>query len=177
MKSTLALTAGAITIAALASGCTSTVALSPATYDAVNPLCASVVVRLPDTVTELPKRETNAQGTGAWGSPESVLLRCGVEPPQPTASLPCVLIGEVYWLRDAADAPNYVFTTYGREPATEVIVDADVTAPGAVLYDLESAVATTTSVGGCTEIEDSLEPSVPLPTQTATPAPTPAPAE
>ena len=126
MKSLLALAALSVVTASLLSGCAATVALEPAA-DAVNTVCADMVVRLPDTVADdLDLRETNAQGTGAWGTPDSVLLRCGVEPPAPTSELPCVLVGSVYWLRDGTNAPNYVFTTYGREPATEVIVDSDV---------------------------------------------------
>ena len=170
MKSLLALAALSVVTASLLSGCAATVALEPAA-DAVNTVCADMVVRLPDTVADdLDLRETNAQGTGAWGTPDSVLLRCGVEPPAPTSELPCVLVGSVYWLRDGTNAPNYVFTTYGREPATEVIVDSDVAAPGVVLYDLESAVSQAESVSGCTEIEDSLGAD-----PTATPAPTPTP--
>ena len=42
--------------------------------------------RLPETVDGLERRETNAQATGAWGNPASVLLRCGVPTPGPTAS-------------------------------------------------------------------------------------------
>jgi len=170
MKSLLALAALSVVTASLLSGCAATVALEPAA-DAVNTVCADMVVRLPDTVADdLDLRETNAQGTGAWGTPDSVLLRCGVEPPAPTSELPCVLVGSVYWLRDGTNAPNYVFTTYGREPATEVIVDSDVAAPGVVLYDLESAVSQAESVSGCTEIEDSLGAD---PTATPTPTPTP----
>lgn len=171
MKSLLALAAVSVVTAGLLSGCAATVALEPAA-DAVNTVCADMVVRLPDTVADdLDLRETNAQGTGAWGDPSSVLLRCGVEPPVATSELPCVLVGSVYWLRDGTNAPNYVFTTYGREPATEVIVNSDIAAPGVVLYDLENAVAQSAETGGCTEIEDSLGAD----TSTSTPTPTPTP--
>jgi hypothetical protein len=101
-------------------------------------------------------RETNAQGTGAWGTPTAVILRCGVAEPAPTSTLPCVLVDDVYWLRDGTNAPSYVFTTYGRSPATEVIVDSNAVSPGAALYDLVGAVSFTTETGACTEIEDSL---------------------
>jgi hypothetical protein len=122
------------------------------------------MVRLPEVVGELPLRETNAQGTGAWGSPTSaVLLRCGVDVPEPTSTLPCVLVDDVYWLRDDADAPNYVFTTYGREPATEVVVNRDVISPGAALFELVNAVGASSETGACTEIEDSLGAPTPTP--------------
>ncbi|WP_341954236.1 DUF3515 family protein [Salinibacterium sp. TMP30] len=107
-------------------GCAATVPLEPAD-DAANPTCAEVIVRLPDTVAGLDLRETNAQGTGAWGEPANVLLRCGVAVPEPTAALACVTAPTdgIDWLRDDSDAPNYVFTTYGRDPAVQVIIDSD----------------------------------------------------
>jgi hypothetical protein len=83
-------------------------------------------------------------------------LRCGVAEPAPNSTLPCVLVDDVYWLRDDTNAPSYVFTTYGRTPATEVIVDRDAVSPGAALYDLVGAVSITAETGACTEIEDSL---------------------
>ena len=61
-------------------GCAAIVPLEPAP-DANNPGCAEVIVRLPERVAEQPQRETNAQATGAWGSPASILLHCGVSVP------------------------------------------------------------------------------------------------
>ena len=113
----------AVVVLALA-GCAPTVPLSPAA-DAINPACARVIVHLPATVAELPARETNAQGTGAWGTPAMVILRCGVPVPAPTSALPCVTVDGVDWLRDDSKDPDFVFTTYGRTPAIEVIVDSD----------------------------------------------------
>jgi hypothetical protein len=149
----------ALVATALLAGCAPTVALDPA-EDAANALCADIVVRLPDTIgDDLPKRQTNSQGTAAWGEPSAALLRCGVTVPGPTSTLPCVQTGEVYWLRDGTDDPNIVFTTYGRDPATEVIVNRDEVSPGVVLLDVSQAVAFATETGQCTEIEDSLDPS------------------
>ena len=153
-RSTLA-TVFAITAGAVLAGCTQTVALEPAD-NAIDVGCAEIIVRLPDTVSELEIRETNAQGTAAWGTPTAVILRCGVAEPAPTSTLPCVLVDDVYWLRDDTNAPSYVFTTYGRSPATEVIVNRDAVSPGVALYDLVGAVSFTTETGACTEIEDSL---------------------
>jgi len=165
----LRLTAVALIALGALTGCAQTVTLEPAA-DAKNAGCAEVMVRL-DNVGDLPLRETNAQGTAAWGSPASVLLRCGVAIPDRASTLPCVLVDDVYWLRDDADAPNYVFTTYGREPATEVIVNRDKISPGSALFDLVDAVGATKETAKCTEIEDSLG----APTATAeTPSPTPA---
>jgi hypothetical protein len=164
MKTMLRLTAVSVLALVALTGCTQAVAYEPAEF-AQDPGCAEVMVRLPETVGELPLRETNAQGVGAWGTPTSVILRCGVEVPDPTSALPCVLVEDVYWLRDDVDAPNYVFTTYGREPATEVVIDREAISPGSALFELVDAVGATTETGSCTEIEDSLG----APTQTETP--------
>lgn len=121
--------------------------------DAANADCAAVVVRLPDEVAGQAARETNAQGTGAWGSPASVLLRCGVEPPGPT-TLRCVSVDDVDWIIDESDAPRFRFVTYGRTPAVEVVVDNDVVAGTTAITDLSPAVAAIPAEGGCTDLED-----------------------
>jgi uncharacterized protein YceK len=159
MKTLLRIPATTILLATLVtvtlSGCATAVALEPA-ENAADRGCAEISARLPETVVGLEDRETNAQGTGAWGTPTAVILRCGVAEPVPTSTLPCVLVDNVYWLRDDTNAPSYVFTTYGRSPATEVIVDRNAASPGAALFDLVGAVSFTTETGQCTEIEDSL---------------------
>lgn len=104
-------------------GCTPAVALEPAA-DATDPACAQVVVALPDAVAGLDIRETNAQGTGAWGDPAYVILRCGVPSPDPTSSK-CLPVDGVDWIRDDTNDPNFAFTTYGRTPAIEIIIDSD----------------------------------------------------
>ena len=164
MKTMLRLTAVTVLALVALTGCTQAVAYEPAEF-AQDPGCAEIMVRLPDAVGELELRETNAQGVGAWGTPASVILRCGVEVPDPTSTLPCVLVEDVYWLRDDVDAPNYVFTTYGRDPATEVVVNRDVVSPGSALFELVDAVGAAEETGSCTEIEDSLG----APTQTEAP--------
>ncbi|MGO7984166.1 DUF3515 family protein, partial [Rhizobium johnstonii] len=73
--------------------------------------CADVVVRLPATVADQPQRETDAQGTGAWGDPAAVLLRCGVPTPGPTTD-PCYEVNGVDWIEDDSRKPTYVFTTF-----------------------------------------------------------------
>ena len=141
-------------------GCAPAVALEPAA-DAIDPDCARVVVALPDTVAGLAARETNAQGTGAWGDPATVILRCGVPSPDPTSS-ECLLVDGVDWIRDDSKDPNFAFTTYGRTPAVEVIIDSDGD-PDAqddgvsgleALTDLSSAVATVPQVGKCISPEE-----------------------
>ncbi len=156
MRSTLLALAGAAALAGLLVGCSPTVVLDPAA-DATNPDCAKVIVALPQTVAELASRETDAQATGAWGEPTGVILRCGVPVPAPTATLPCVTVDGVDWLRDDSDAPNYVFTAYGRDPAVEVILDGEQTSGFSALNDLSLAVSSIPAEGACVSPEDTTQ--------------------
>ncbi|GAA1773009.1 DUF3515 domain-containing protein [Agromyces lapidis] len=149
------LAAGAAALAL--SGCSQAVPIDPAA-DASDPDCAAVVVRLPDSIAkdtgqEQAERETNAQGTGAWGSPASVLLRCGVPTPGPTTDR-CVSVNGVDWVIDESDAPNFRFTSYGRTPAVEVLVDNDVVSGTTAITELSSAVSVIPSEGGCTDVDE-----------------------
>jgi len=135
----------------LLAGCTPVVSLEPA-QDAISPACADVIVRLPERVDGLAQRETNAQGTSAWGEPVGVILRCGVPAPAPTSELPCLTFDGVDWIIDDRDDPVLVATTYGREPAIEVIIDDR--ADGIVLTDLANAVSYLPKVGQCLSLDD-----------------------
>ena len=136
------------TLAAIAflAGCAPVVSLETA-EDFSNPACAMVIVSLRDvdTIGDEQRRETNTQSTAAWGDPASVILHCGVPVPDPTSTLPCITYDNIDWLRDDSDAPNYVFTTYGRDPAVSVIVDNDKIAPGTMS---PASVGSTNIVGG-----------------------------
>jgi len=123
---------------ALLTGCQPTVNLGPAEF-ANSPECANMTVRLPDQVADLPRRSVNAQATGAWGVPVSVIVRCGLPLPAPS-TLPCVTLEGIDWLRDDKDAPRFRFITYGLEPATEVIVDSEVVSGTQALRDLTQAI-------------------------------------
>ncbi|SMH35310.1 Protein of unknown function [Rathayibacter oskolensis] len=144
----------AIAAVLLLSGCSATVALEPAA-DATDVACAEVSVRLPDVVAEQPERETNAQGTAAWGTPSAVILHCGVEPPGPTTDL-CVSVSGVDWVIDEtrADEDIYTLTTYGREPAVEVTVDQSRASGTSAVVDLANAVSYLPKTGECTDVSD-----------------------
>jgi hypothetical protein len=184
MRATLRLTA----IAALAlvlTGCAQSVALRPAD-DAANPQCADVITRLPETVADFPQRSTNAQATGAWGSPADVLLYCGVPVPDPTSALTCVTVDGIDWLRDPEDDPNFTFTTYGRDPAISVIVNSEAVSGGTALTDLSTAISIIPADRACVTPDQILEGGEPVdsaeptetptntesPTSTETPTPT-----
>ena len=118
----LTLTAAAATLATVLTGCTSAVPLDPAA-NSNDPGCAAVSVRLPNEIDGNPQRATNAQATGAWGNPTRVILRCGL-PEVLASTMPCVTAGGIDWVVDDSRAPSYRFITFGRKPATEVIVDS-----------------------------------------------------
>lgn len=146
----------ALTLGLALAGCANAVPIEAA-EDANNPLCAEVIIRLPETVDGQQRRETNSQATGAWGNPASVLLRCGIEPSGPT-TLPCVNLNGIDWIRDDAQAPLYRFEAYGREPGLEVIVNAEAEPPVSgtnVLIDLESAVSELPQLRSCVSLADS----------------------
>lgn len=106
----------------LLAGCAPTVHLSPA-EGANSVACAELMVRLSDEVDGLTRRSTDAQSTAAWGEPAAVIFRCGL--PEVTVSeLKCISEEGVDWLVDDSKAPSYRFITFGRNPASEVIVDS-----------------------------------------------------
>lgn len=150
----------ALTIAAsalLLSGCSGpSVAMEPA-ESAAAPECADVTVRLPETVDGLERRETNAQATGAWGNPASVLLRCGVPTPGPTSDR-CISLNGIDWIEDASKAPTYRYTSYGRTPAVEVAIDSSAGVSGTnALIDLQDAVNMLPKTGACVGADDLLQ--------------------
>ena len=154
---TLVATVSALAAALSLAGCSQVVPVEAAPH-AADPDCAAVVVRLPDVIgagtdAELSTRETDAQGTGAWGSPAGVVLRCGATPPGPTTQR-CVSVDGVDWIIDESDAPRYLFTTYGRTPAVEVLVDNDVISGTTAITDLSAAVAAIPADDACTSIDD-----------------------
>ena len=131
------------------SACTPIVNLEAAPL-ANDPACAEITVRLPDEIDIHKKRSTNAQSTGTWGDPAAVILRCGLEPVEASA-LTCVTAGDVDWLVDDSEAPSYRFITFGRSPATEVIVDSTVVAGVTALETLAGAVQNIASTKTCSE--------------------------
>lgn len=150
-----ALALAAVVLPALA-GCTAAVPLTAA--DGANsPDCAQVTVHLPESVNggdEL--RRTDAQATGAWGTPASVLLRCGVETPA-VSDLPCYTIQGVDWLVDESedDPDTGVLRSYGRTPGVEVVVDLTRASSGTVARELTSAVGYLPQDGKqCTDATD-----------------------
>jgi hypothetical protein len=145
--------AGALAIAL--SGCAPTVNLDPGP-EANSASCANMTVRLPESLAGETRRSVNAQATAAWGDPVSIIVRCGLPLPDPNP-LPCFEINGIDWLRDDAQAPRFIFTTYGLDPATEVIVDSERISGTEVLFELSRAVGSqSTPVQACIDVTDVL---------------------
>jgi len=143
----------------LLTACAPTVPLEPAA-DAESPACADVVVHLPTSVADQAARETNAQGTGAWGDPSAVLMHCGVTVPGPT-TLPCLDINGIDWIEDDSQAPLYRYTTYGRDPAVEIVIDSEKVSGSTALVDLSNAVSGIPATAQCVGAEDVTLPTEP----------------
>lgn len=120
-----------------------------AAADAANPACAPMMVALPDAIGDAPLRKTNSQATAAWGNPSKVILRCGVNVPGPTTDR-CVSVNGVDWVIREADTA-WTLTTFGREPATEVLLtkDQETVSSATVLADLAAAVAKVPATRNC----------------------------
>jgi hypothetical protein len=131
----------------LLTGCAPTVHLSPA-EGANSVACAELMVRLSDKVDGLERRSTDAQSTAAWGEPAAVIFRCGL--PEVTVSkLKCVTEQDIDWLVDDSAAPSYRFITFGRNPASEVIVDSSKAVGVNVLDEIGTTVAYQKATARC----------------------------
>lgn len=135
--------------------CSPVVSMTPAPEFANDPACAEAIVRMPSAISSYALRQTDAQGTAAWGEPTVVLFSCGV--PVPVVSeLPCVEIAGISWLREEVEA-GFAFTTYGRDPAVRVVVDPEAVGPGVVLDELSNPVSFTPENGrACVDFEDTV---------------------
>jgi hypothetical protein len=125
-----ATTAAVLAVVALG-GCARTIGVEVAP-NAADPKCAEVMLAVPDELgPDLPKIQTNAQATAAWGEPgAAVTMRCGVDQVGPAADCQAVDSGDgtaVDWIVTTDGADTWSFVTYGREPAVEVIVPPAVT--------------------------------------------------
>ncbi|PQZ92384.1 hypothetical protein CQ018_12115 [Arthrobacter sp. MYb227] len=141
-----------VTGIALLSGCAPIANVKPAD-DAGNPLCAEMMVLLPDEISDQRKRQTNSQATAVWGDPSQLVLRCGVTPPPPSTD-PCVSVNGVDWLAKEGEG-SWTLTTYGRVPATELIFDPKVIASSTVLASLAAAAEKIPAERQCTDVTKS----------------------
>lgn len=150
----LTVTLACVVLAPLLASCAGEVPMEPAA-EANSPDCASVIVRLPQTVAGLERRTTNAQSTGAWGDPATVQLRCGIEPSGPTTDT-CVNVNGVDWIIDESAAPLYRFEAYGRSPGLEVFVDSEKLSGTDVVNDLSAVARELPQERQCTSLAENL---------------------
>lgn len=101
-------------------GCSSAVKVQPF-EGSDTPVCREVADAWPATVGGQPSRETAVQtrGVAAWGDP-AIIARCGAPVPGPTTDQ-CLDVEGVDWVADQLE-DGVAFTTYGRDPAIEVLV-------------------------------------------------------
>ena len=144
-------------------GCSATVAMSPAAEFANDTACADVIARLyrptPQAIGDYALRTTDAQGTAAWGSPTVALLYCGVPVPE-VSDVDCIEYNGIFWLREVVDA-GYAFTTYGRDPAIRMVIDDEIVGgPGVALDEVSAAVSYLPENGRmCLDTDDTVTPS------------------
>ncbi|MCQ1953006.1 MULTISPECIES: DUF3515 domain-containing protein [Arthrobacter] len=153
MKS-YALPAVLVLSAVAAAGCSPVASVNPAP-DAANPDCAAVMVALPDEIAGYALRDTDSQSTAAWGNPSRAILKCGVPVPGPTTD-PCASVNGIDWiLREGED--TWTATTYGREPAVEVLFDPNEVASSTLLVQLQNAVSKIEPTSQCLSPQDTLD--------------------
>ena len=153
LRAVAALTIGVPVLAAALSGCARTVIVEPAA-DAANPKCADIMLRLPDQVGGEQERTTSSQGTKAWGDPNVAVLRCGVTPPGPTTDK-CLSVSGVDWISKGGEADDtWVFTSYGRTPAVEVLVNRKLGSGAVVLAGISPALQAFQPERQCIGAED-----------------------
>lgn len=111
-----------------------------------------MMVALPDAIGDAALRKTNSQATAAWGDPSQVILRCGVNVPGPTTDR-CVTVNGVDWVIKEGD-PVWTLTTFGREPATEILMDPDKISSATVLADLSASASKIKANRNCVGQED-----------------------
>lgn len=149
------LAAGAL--ATVLTGCTPAVTVEPA-ENAADPGCAPAMVAMPETIGEHEQRETTSQGTTAYGEPTAAVVRCGVTPPGPTTD-PCSSVNGVDWLlrQDPEEEDTWTATTYGRDPAVEVVFDSTAIASSTLLVELGSPVEQIPAERRCLDLQDVVE--------------------
>jgi hypothetical protein len=113
--------------------------------NAADPQCVKMAGDLPSRVhgQDRVRTTSDSPGVAAWGDP-AVIWRCGVAPPAPTTD-ECLDVDGVDWVV-AVLSDGVSFTTFGRDPAVQVLVP-DAYAPEPLLLPALSKVASTVPQG------------------------------
>jgi hypothetical protein len=137
----LSLVAAAIVVVAVVSWWHGRAVSVSAPVHADAPACTAMADRLPDQVRGQGRVRTtsDSRAVAAWGDP-AVIWRCGVEPPGATTD-ECLDVNGVDWVvRVLEDGAS--FTTFGREPAVQVLVPSAYAPEPLVLPAFSKVVAT-----------------------------------
>ncbi|HKJ12273.1 MAG TPA: DUF3515 family protein [Ornithinimicrobium sp.] len=146
----LTLTAALVGLAVALSGCSRAVKVVPLEGADEDPVCAQVAAFWPDTVGGQPSRITAADSrtVAAWGDP-AIVARCGATPPGPTTDQ-CLDIEGVDWIAVPID-DGVRFTTYGRDPAIQVLVPQEYATEALVMPAFTAAAdVVPQTLGSCT---------------------------
>lgn len=108
---------------AVLAGCSSAVEVSVPDAGS-SEACAAAATHWPDTLSGEPTVETDPEDPAvhAWGDP-AIIARCGVPAMAPTTEQ-CVVVDDVDWVAEELDDGTRL-TTFGRDPAIEVLVPDD----------------------------------------------------
>ena len=89
-----------------------------------SPSCAAAAEHWPDQLGDLEARETDpsAPAIRAWGDP-AVVARCGM-PAMPPTQEQCVVVDDIGWVAEEL-GDGVRLTSFGRDPAIEVIVPSE----------------------------------------------------
>lgn len=90
--------------------------------------------------------------------PLAVVARCGVTPPGPTTD-PCASVNGVDWVlrEQGGEDETWIATTYGRNPAVEVIFDGAAVSSSVVFAELSAAVEQIPAEQKCLDLQDTEE--------------------
>ncbi|MGC1208375.1 MAG: DUF3515 family protein [Ornithinimicrobium sp.] len=118
-------------LAVLSSGCSSAIKVVPFEGADENPACTQIAEQWPTTVGGQSARVTavDSDTVAAWGDP-AIIARCGAPILGPTTEQ-CLDIAGIDWVAVTLD-DGVRFTTFGRDPALEVLVP-DAYTPEALL--------------------------------------------
>ena len=113
------------------SGCSGAVDVAPPAH-ADSAACAAAAKAWPQTVSGLARRDTTSDSpaVAAWGDP-AVIARCGLAALAPTTD-PCLEVNGVGWVQTTL-SDGKRFTTFGTDPAIEVLVPATYAPEGLLL--------------------------------------------
>lgn len=123
----------------LLAGCSAPVKVDPAP-SAASAACSEVMLSLPEEIDGQEKRTTTSQSTASWGTPTSIVLRCGTPDPGPTSD-PCTTVEEVDWIAsENQPKDSWTLTAYGRVPGIEVTLDTSKVTSASVATALTESV-------------------------------------